>query len=85
MDRRACEHSIHYTYELPNFKFTKGKMNEARVVDFSGIGRKEEVERVSKLSKSSALPIFAAPITPNGQLKPPATSVVRHTVRCCGR
>ena len=29
-------------------------MNEARVVDFSGIERKEEVNRVSKLSKSSA-------------------------------
>jgi hypothetical protein len=29
-------------------------MNEARVVDFGGIERKEEVNRVSKLSKSSA-------------------------------
>jgi hypothetical protein len=32
----------------------KGKMSEARVVDFGGIERKEEVNRVSKLSKSSA-------------------------------
>src|SRR5258708_1067031 len=33
---------------------TKSKMNQTRVVDFSGIERKEEVNRVSKLSKSSA-------------------------------
>lgn len=34
-------------------------MNEARVVDFSGIERKEGVNRVSKLSKSFA--IFCCP------------------------
>jgi hypothetical protein len=52
------------TYERTNHSIMsiprKSKVNEARVVDFSGIQREEEVNRVSKLSKSSAC--FAAPI-----------------------
>lgn len=36
-------------------------MNEARVVDFGGMERKEDVNRVSKLSKSSRLPISCGP------------------------
>jgi hypothetical protein len=39
-------------------------MNQARVVDFSGVERKEEVNRVSKLSKSSAL--FCGPSHSHG-------------------
>jgi hypothetical protein len=61
-------------------------MKEARVVDFGGIERKEEVNRVSKLGKWSAY--FCGPYhshSTNGQLKPLAISVVRHTVKCCGK
>lgn len=36
-------------------------MNEARVVDFGGMERKEDVNRVSKLSKSTRLPICCGP------------------------
>jgi hypothetical protein len=61
-------------------------MNEARVVDFSGIERKEEVNRVSKLSTWSDY--FRGPYQScgqNGQLKPLPISVVRHTISCCGK
>jgi hypothetical protein len=36
-------------------------MNEARVVDFSGMGRKEGVNRVSKLSKLSICLFLCGP------------------------
>ena len=61
-------------------------MNEARLVDFDGFERKEAVNRVSKLSKSSAY--FCGPYqnqSQNGQLKPQAISVARHTASCCGK
>ena len=70
-----------------NFNSMKGKMNEARVVDFSGMGRKEGVNRVSKLSKPSAY-FCVAPIralSQIGQLKRQAISVARHTISCCGK
>lgn len=55
-----------YAYEPLNYvNSTKGKVNEARVVCFSGIQREEEVDRVSKLSKSSTC--LVAPIRPMPQ------------------
>jgi hypothetical protein len=55
MERPTCEHSPYYTHKPhKQLNSTKSKMKEARVVDFSGIERKEGVNRVSKLSKSFA-------------------------------
>lgn len=61
-----CEHFIEYVCHPIRSNSTKGKINEARVIDFSGIQRKEDVNEVSKLSKFAC---FAAPflvVSPNG-------------------
>jgi hypothetical protein len=51
MEAPTCEHSI----EPHNYvNLQKSKVNEARVVDFSGIQREKDVNEGSKLSKSPA-------------------------------
>ena len=84
MEHATSEHSIkrtnHSIMSIPR----KEMINEARVVELSGIQREEDVNKVSKLSKSCACvvaPIRAYAI--NRQLKPPARSVVRHIGGYC--
>lgn len=52
---------IQATQKHLKFNSMKGKMNEARVVDFSGMRRKEGVNRVSKLSKLSICLFLCGP------------------------
>jgi len=61
MEHPTCECAIRLV-NLSIMNFPKVKVNEARVVDFSDIQRKEDVNEVSKLSKWSTSAIcFCGP------------------------
>ena len=60
MEGSTRKHSTVYEATKVKSILQKSKVNEARVIDFSGIQRKEDVNEVSELS-TSPLSVFALP------------------------